>query len=133
MIRKIGGARVDNMLVTACNVESTFQDVVARGDIVVMGTSSNWAINSTAAAATLETHGQVLDLSPDSSVATVRWFRGLGVARFVYGSAPSLGNIVEAYSAAASTVQGSANTTLAQLMKVVSTGDPSGYCEVMFF
>ena len=132
MIRNVGGPQTQNMLTVACNVQATFQGTIAVGDWVLMGTSSNWAVNSGAVGTSLLCAGQVLDLSESSDVATVRFPRGLGV---IHGSGGSvtLGHTLEMSDAATSVVMSSSNATNALAMLVVAIDDPTDTFDAICF
>ena len=92
-IRTVGG-EAGTPLVTACNVVSTHQDAIAVGDDVTLSTSSNWAVNSTAATTDLALCGKVLALSQDSTVATVQWYGYNKVFEATYSAACALGSFI---------------------------------------
>jgi len=121
------------MLRVACRVQGTFQSTVEVGDIVQLSTSGNWTINSTTAGTAVLMLGVVESLSDDSTRATVIFPRANGVMRHRVGATVSLGQMVEASGAHSDGVKGSTNTGISGYYLVcASTGDPSGYCEVLY-
>jgi len=122
------------MVTVTCKVQATFASTIEKGDIVALSTSGNWTINSTAANFHIKGLGEVVDLDESNAFATVRFFRGLGVARLRAGAAITLGHILEASHAHTNGVKGSANASgAAHYLVAVSYNDPTGYCEALCY
>ena len=129
MVYRLGGQLDGNAVRMACNVVSTYQTVIARGDMVQWWTGTNFQINSAADGTNIETLGVVEDLSENSAIATVKWFAWHGPYEATYsGTAPTLSHCIETAGAAAITVTGSTNSTLVAYNRCIATQHKSGYC-----
>jgi len=107
----IGGPNYDNCLVCACKVVDTYTAAIAVGDLVEWSTSSNMAINSHATDRGFEHVGEVIALSEDSTVATVRWFGYNKIIQVTYSGTIALGNYPMCCSATYDKVVGSGSAT----------------------
>ena len=126
-IRQIGGEQ-GTPLATACNVVSTHQDEIAVGDLVEFSTSSNWAVNSTAAGTKMAVLGRVKWLSADSSIATVEWFGYNKVFENTYSAAAALGGVPVADTSQKTKGSGSDTSNLL-FARIVHTDSTTGKCQ----
>jgi hypothetical protein len=93
-LRNIGG-EMGVVLVTTCNIISTFQSSSrAVGDIVGVSTSGNWCINSTAAATPLGLCGRIVHVDDDGDTCSVAWFGYNKVWENTYSAACAKGSYV---------------------------------------
>lgn len=125
MIRLVGG-EVGSPLECTMNVIATFQSAVSVGDLVVVSTSNNWAINSAAAAnADVKTVGIVSAVAEDNKAATVKWFGYKAAFEATYSGTPTLGQTVLT-TAVAGQVAGSTHAANTDTIIVAKDSPTSG-------
>lgn len=127
-IRKIGG-EMGKPLVCACNVVATHQDEIAVGQLVQFSSSSNWAVNSTAAATAMNLLGRVEWLNPENTVAVVKWYGWNKAFENTYSAAATLGYFPVADTSGKTKASGNAAASLRLATIVASDFPATGKCQ----
>ena len=131
-IRVLGGQVNSYALRTPVHIADTFSAVATVGQLVAWSTSSNFAVNSTAANALTADYG-ILVHKDNSHHGTVEWLRWNNLVEFYYSSvAPTLGHMAEVGSLLGSSVRGSSNATEAVHNRIVASDHISGKCVVVY-
>lgn len=115
----------------AMNIVATAQGVIEEGDIVKISTSSNWAVNTTAAGDDTKDCGIVRYVAADSKTCSVEFFHyhacielaNSGTNTPALGSQVKLGNTAKCDQVVTSGIAGDENN-------VVSVG--TNTCHVLF-
>jgi len=98
MSMRLMGGEQGTFLETTCLPIATYVATTpAVGDLVIVSTSNNWAVNSAAATSSLAANmGRISKVEDDLSAVTVQWWAFNKVVECTYSATPTLGQTIRA-------------------------------------